>query len=105
MIGARQEHVVVALAIFARFREHLHGTRCRPCVSDMKLGIDAADAVFHPDVMVSCDEDDRRAILALQRESTAAQPWIELGSIGLKLTLDEAFGDLDEVPPVPQAEG
>jgi Uma2 family endonuclease len=120
-------------------------------VSDMKLEIEAADAVFYPDVMVSCDEADRRASLALHapslvvevlsestaatdrgakfaayrcvaalrdyllidiearrleiysrlpegwllQESTAGQPWVELASIGLRLTVAEAFGDLD----------
>ena len=80
-VGARQEHVVVAGALFARLREHLRGTRWRVYISGMKLEIDAADAVFYPDVMVSCDEDDRRASLALHApclvvevlsESTAA---------------------------------
>ncbi len=155
MVGARQEHVVVAGAMFARFREHLRGTRCRAYVSDMKLEIEVADAVFYPDVIVSCDEEDRRASLALHspclvaevlsestaasdrgakfaayrqiatlrdyllvdidarrlelytrqsegwllRESTSAQPWVELGSIGLKLTLAEVFGDLEDTPP------
>ncbi len=155
MVGARQEHVVVALTLASLFRAHLRGTRCRAYVSDMKLEIDAADAVFYPDVMVSCDEDDRRASLALHspclvvevlsdstaagdrgakfaayrlipalrdyllvdidarrlelysrqsegwllRESTSAQPWVELGSIGLTLTSDDTFGDLDEAPP------
>src|SRR5574337_922710 len=162
MVGARQEHVVVAGAMFARFREHLRGTRCRAYVSAMKLEI-AAAAVFYPDVMVSCDDDDRRASLALHspclvvevlsdstaaadrgakfaayraiaglrdyllvdidarrlelytrqsegwllRETTSAQPWVELGSIGLKLTRDDAFGDLDDAPaqPPPQPRG
>jgi Uma2 family endonuclease len=66
MVGARQDHVVVALALAARFREHLRGTRCRAYTSDMKLEVVAADAVFYPDVMVSCDEDDRQRELALR---------------------------------------
>jgi Uma2 family endonuclease len=66
MGGARQEHVVVALALAARLREHLRGTRCRAYTSDMKLEVTAADAVFYPDVMVSCDEADRERALALQ---------------------------------------
>lgn len=41
----------------------------------------------------------------LLRESMPAQPWVELGSIGLKLTLDDAFSDLDEAPAAPAAEG
>jgi Uma2 family endonuclease len=120
----------------------------------MKLEIDPADAVFYPDTMVSCDEQDRRASLALHspclvaevpsestaasdrgaklaacrqiaavhgylvadidarrlelhtrqsegwllRESTPAQPWVEPGRIGLKLTPAEAFGDVDDTP-------
>ncbi len=66
MVGARQEHVVVAVALVSRLREHLRGTRCRAYSSDMKLEVDAADAVFYPDVMVSCDEADRQRSLALR---------------------------------------
>ena len=66
MVGARQEHVLVALAVAARLREHLRGTRCRAYTSDMKLDLVAADMVFYPDVMVSCDEADRQRPLALQ---------------------------------------
>ena len=66
MVGARQEHVLVAGALFARFREHLRGTRCRAYTSDMKLEVEAADAVFYPDVMVSCDEADRSRAVAIQ---------------------------------------
>jgi Uma2 family endonuclease len=66
MVGARQEHVVVSLALAARLREHLRGTRCRAYTSNMKLEVLAADAVFYPDVMVSCDEADRQRPLAIQ---------------------------------------
>ena len=66
MVGARQEHVLVSLALAAHFREHLRGTRCRAYPTDMKLEIEAADAVFYPDVMVSCDEADRSRALAIQ---------------------------------------
>lgn len=66
MVGARQDHVVVALALAARLREHLRGTRCRAYTSDMKLEVEAVDAVFYPDVMVSCEEADRQRALAIQ---------------------------------------
>jgi Uma2 family endonuclease len=81
MVGARQDHVLVAGALFARLREHLRGTRCRAYTSDMKLEVLAADAVFYPDAMVSCDEADRQRPLSVQSpclvvevlsESTAA---------------------------------
>ncbi len=66
MVGARREHVLVAGGLHARFREHLKGTRCQSFVSDMKLFVAAADACFYPDVMVSCDERDRRADYAIE---------------------------------------
>lgn len=65
-VGARQAHVLVSLALAARFREHLRGTRCRAYTSDMKLEVEAADAVFYPDAMVSCDEADRAREVAIQ---------------------------------------
>jgi Uma2 family endonuclease len=66
MGGARQSHVLVSGALFARFREHLRGTRCRAYIADMKLEVEAVDAVFYPYVMVSCDEADRQRDLALR---------------------------------------
>lgn len=65
MGGARQSHVLVSGALFARFREHLRGTRSRTYIADMKLEVEAADAVFYPDVMVSCDEADRQQEMAI----------------------------------------
>ncbi|NMG46554.1 Uma2 family endonuclease [Azoarcus communis] len=66
MVGARREHVLVAGGLYARLRAQLKGTRCQVFVSDMKLFVAEADAYFYPDVMVSCDEGDRRAELAIE---------------------------------------
>ncbi len=65
MVGARREHVLVTGGLHALLRAHLKGTRCQSFVSDMKLFVEAADAYFYPDVMVSCDERDRSAELAI----------------------------------------
>jgi len=73
MVGARQDHVLVAGALYARLREHLRGTRCRAYTSDMKLQVLTADAVFYPDVMVSCDEADRERAQALQAPCLVAE--------------------------------
>lgn len=150
MVGARRVHVVVTLALASQLRDHLKGTRCSAFASDMKLEIATADVVSYPDVMVSCDDADRRADLALHspcliievlskstaatdrgvkfeayrqidalqdyllvdidrrklelftrheagwllQESTAAQAWVDLRSVGLRLTVEAAFGDL-----------
>ena len=64
MVGARREHVLVSGAIFSRLRQHLRGSPCDTFASDMKLFVEAADAYFYPDLMVTCDERDRAPGLA-----------------------------------------
>ena len=59
--GARQNHVVVALNIAGALRQRLRGTPCRAYISDMQLEVVQADAVFYPDVMVSCHPEDLAA--------------------------------------------
>ena len=55
MAGARRVHVTVSGNLFAACKTHLRGTPCRAYMADMKLRVEAADAGFYPDVMVSCD--------------------------------------------------
>ena len=59
--GARQNHVVVALNIAGALRQRLRGTPCRAYIADMQLEVVQADAVFYPDVMVSCHPEDLAA--------------------------------------------
>lgn len=61
MVGAGKSHVTVAGNLFAAFKAHLRGGRCRTYISDMKLRVAAADASFYPDVMVTCDPLDHAA--------------------------------------------
>jgi len=63
MVGARREHVVVSLNLAAAFKQRLCGGPCQAYVSDLKLRVEAADAFFYPDVMVSCDQGDQSATL------------------------------------------
>lgn len=81
MTGARQAHVLVAGNCFAALKAHLRGTPCRAYISDMQLAVEQADAVFYPDVFVSCHPDDLsaervlrhpRLIIEVLSESTAA---------------------------------
>jgi Uma2 family endonuclease len=81
MTGARRAHVTVSLNLASAFKNHLRGTPCRAYMADMKLRVEAADAVFYPDVMVTCDLRDHAADLFLSQpvlvvevlsESTAA---------------------------------
>jgi Uma2 family endonuclease len=39
-------------------RRHLAGTPCRTFITDMKLRVEAVDAFFYPDVMVTCSARD-----------------------------------------------
>jgi Uma2 family endonuclease len=66
MVGVRREHATVAGNIFAALREHLRGSPCLPFIAGMKLHVATADAFFYPDIMVTCDERDRRADLYVE---------------------------------------
>ena len=59
MTGARDSHNTIAGNLFAALRSALRGSPCRAFIADMKLRIDAADAAFYPDVMVTCDGRDK----------------------------------------------
>ena len=59
MAGARQAHVTVSLNLASAFKNHLRGTPCRAYMADMKLRVEAADAGFYPDVVVTCDRRDQ----------------------------------------------
>jgi Uma2 family endonuclease len=81
MVGARRVHVTIAGNCFAALKSHLRGGPCRAFMADMKLAIQAADATFYPDVMVTCDPRDLAADTAMEHpkviievlsESTAA---------------------------------
>ncbi len=58
MAGAEERHVTTALNVAMALRSHLRGTPCRTFITDMKLRVDAADAYFYPDVMVTCSAAD-----------------------------------------------
>ena len=69
------------LNIATSLRQKLRGTPCRAYISDMQLEVMQADAVFYPDVMVSCHPEDLaaervlhhpRVIIEVLSDSTAA---------------------------------
>ncbi len=60
MTGARDAHNQIAGNLYMALRVAVRGTPCRAFISDMKLHVEAADAVFYPDVLVTCDARDRR---------------------------------------------
>lgn len=73
MTGARQAHVMVAGNVFALLKSHLRGKPCRAYISDMQLEVEAADAVYYPDVVVSCDPADLLAERVLRRPTVVIE--------------------------------
>lgn len=66
MAGGTLAHNAAILAIGATLRQHLKGTPCRVFVSDVKVRVEASDASFYPDVVVTCaaqDVADPKALL------------------------------------------
>ncbi|MEK6747948.1 MAG: Uma2 family endonuclease [Pseudomonadota bacterium] len=81
MVGARDAHVTVAGNIFALLHSHLRGGPCRIYMADMKVRVESVNAFFYPDVVVTCDERDRKndyfkihphVVIEVLSDSTAA---------------------------------
>ena len=60
-IRIHQAHVIVAGNCYAALHQRLRGSPCRPYIADMPLEVERADAVYYPDVMVSCHPEDLSA--------------------------------------------
>lgn len=59
MVGVRQSHNLATLNLYSSLRQALKGSRCRVFVEAVKVRIEAADAFFYPDLLVTCDPRDR----------------------------------------------
>jgi len=58
MAGAHEAHVTATGNVYNALRQHLKGSPCRTFLADMKLRVEAADAFFYPDVLVTCSAAD-----------------------------------------------
>lgn len=58
MSGAHEAHVTATMNIAMALRQHLRGSPCRTFAAGMKLRVEAADAYFYPDVVVTCSAAD-----------------------------------------------
>ena len=63
MAGADDRHVTVTMNLAFALRQHLSGSPCRTYMADMRVRVEAADAYFYPDVLVTCSEADRASPL------------------------------------------
>ena len=68
MTGARDRHNTISLNVAASLRSHLRGSPCRVYIADMKLHVLRENAVFYPDVLVTCHPHDLRPEAALEKQ-------------------------------------
>ena len=62
MAGAGEKHNRISLNIAFHLRAASRGKACGVFISDMKLRIDASDAFYYPDVLVTCDPADTQPL-------------------------------------------
>jgi Uma2 family endonuclease len=58
MSGGTKAHAESIGAAYSTLRAHLKGTPCRAFASEIRVQVDAADAYFYPDVLVTCAPSD-----------------------------------------------
>lgn len=68
MSGGTDAHYTILLNTATNLKAALSGKPCRAFISGMKLRIDRADAVFYPDVFVTCDPRDRQPDASLAKQ-------------------------------------
>lgn len=72
MVGARRVHGLVAGNLFASFKLHLKGSPCRAFIESMKVQV-ASDAIFYPDVFITCDTADLKTDMVFRHPSLIAE--------------------------------
>jgi Uma2 family endonuclease len=73
MVGASRAHNLVALNLAVALHNRLDHGVCSVLSSAMKVHISAADAIFYPDVVVSCSPVDRQSTHALSEPCFIAE--------------------------------
>jgi len=61
MTGGTVPHNDIALNLYTALRPHLRSRGCRINVSDVKVQVSPASPYYYPDILVSCDAQDRNA--------------------------------------------
>jgi Uma2 family endonuclease len=63
MTGATQAHNMICGNLFARLHGHLQGTGCRAFHADMKVHVKAANSLYYPDILVTCEAVKATSVL------------------------------------------
>jgi Uma2 family endonuclease len=72
MVGARRVHGLVALNLATMLKSSLKGTRCRAFIESMKVQV-ASDAIFYPDVFITCDPADLKTDMVFRHPTLIAE--------------------------------
>jgi len=72
MVGARRTHGLVVLNLGSALKQHLRDSPCRVFVEGMKVQ-PADDAIFYPDVFVTCDKLDLRTDMVFRQPTLVAE--------------------------------
>jgi Uma2 family endonuclease len=72
MACARRVHGLAAGNLFAALKLQLKGSPCRAFIVGMKLQV-ADDAIFYPDVFVTCDAQDLKTEMIFRRPALVAE--------------------------------
>jgi Uma2 family endonuclease len=62
MAGAGEAHNRIAGNLFYHLRAATRGTPCGVFISDMKIRVPAHEAFYYPDVLLTCDPNDRESL-------------------------------------------
>lgn len=62
MSGASERHNRIALNVAFHLRSAARGTACGVFISDMKLRVSTHNAFYYPDILLTCDADDREEL-------------------------------------------
>ena len=98
MVGARRVHGLIGGNLFATLKSHLKGSPCRAFVADMKVQV-ADDALFYPDVFVTCDTQDLKTELVFRQPKLIVEvlsPGTEAFDRGLKFAAYRQIDALQE---------
>lgn len=98
MVGARRVHGIIGLNIATALKHHLKGSGCRAFVEGMKVQV-ASDAIFYPDVFVTCDPQDLRTDMVFKQPKLVVEVLSESTQAydrGLKFTAYRQLASLQE---------
>ncbi|MGB5593848.1 MAG: Uma2 family endonuclease, partial [Crocosphaera sp.] len=65
MTGGTIIHNDITINVTTTLKSHLRGKGCKVQMTDVKLGISQQGNFFYPDVMVTCDERDKKERLIM----------------------------------------